>query len=522
MYFISLENFSLPGSLKEETKINRINEYFTKYDIQAAYIETFVTYNANTAKGWLINEKDLLLINLYSQGAQTNRAFDRRSTSDQNIKHYFPENLFTIDRTDFRSIKVWHYADMPTGHIYSHVMGTNFLECAERREMYVYALNSKAFNINTISDHGLIQGNGYFHIYTNTCYFNDETTDIRNIKPTVKLPSSLFGINAPYRPMGFEPAPNAEYNIVENGVTIAQLFDNKLVILFPFMVTNNVPEYAEFICQILTRVSTHYNKTLPQMDENFIKHIRMKSLNKRVAELKTIANRCQNDIHGVQNQLGDLMKKYLSSSQEASVLEMSINSKSSDEMLAYTKELETLKNLPRIESIGVSRDKKRVMVDTDMIYIEHTSQKTFHEIGKFRITISLDASISESVKFLNRTRKGIDNCNHPHVDQNGKPCMGTFAEMLPSVMSNGDIQVMITACMNYLESVNYSDQWGRRIECFPVVDRDTKKILDNAGAERYRAFADNRFVKPKDYEPDGVHKKYKNNQTTTATVATAA
>ena len=112
---------------------------------------------------------------------------------------------------------------------------------------------------------------------------------------------------------------------------------------------------------------------------------------------------------------------------------------------------------PSIENIEFTDT--TIQVFTKNIYIKHKS--LVYDIGKFCIKLNVDYYSGDyrtydAVIFLNLTRH-IQRYQHPHIDSDGRPCLGNIQECLPSMIGAKQFTAAINVAIQYLKSYSEND-----------------------------------------------------------------
>ena len=146
-------------------------------------------------------------------------------------------------------------------------------------------------------------------------------------------------------------------------------------------------------------------------------------------------------------------------------------------------EIMKLGNVKRIE---FDADNRELYVFTKMIYIKVGKFK--YRIGEFKITLHCPSKSQLQTSCNIRTPKFINltpgckrrsywgyNCNHPHVDKDGSPCLGN-ARSIYECIQEFDIFGATVLALEYLQSVNTADAAGKYITSWDIVDEDDNVI----------------------------------------------
>jgi hypothetical protein len=112
-----------------------------------------------------------------------------------------------------------------------------------------------------------------------------------------------------------------------------------------------------------------------------------------------------------------------------------------------------------------------IKVFTTHIYITPDKHPDTYDIGEFEMKIS--PAGEEKIKFFNLTRKGKgDNYNvhHPHVREDGSPCLGNIKAMLNKLFEAGNYIGVAQLGIQFLNHANLGDKMGIGIlEYWPKV-----------------------------------------------------
>jgi|CXWL01.1.fsa_nt_gi hypothetical protein len=127
----------------------------------------------------------------------------------------------------------------------------------------------------------------------------------------------------------------------------------------------------------------------------------------------------------------------------------------------YGREFDKLSVLPKV--VEVLAEGGLIKVFTETLYCVDPRSKKNHEIGRFQI----DINPSGKVQWKNLTRV-VDGFYAPHVKASGTACLGTMTEIIPELAGNYEFAALAMVCVQFIESVNVDDDWGRRIHMWPV------------------------------------------------------
>ena len=125
-------------------------------------------------------------------------------------------------------------------------------------------------------------------------------------------------------------------------------------------------------------------------------------------------------------------------------------------------EWEKLRSHPRLADTEVRSS--TVDPDQEALYLRTADDLRLHRsdtgesrwLGAFEIELTI-ATGAIKLRNLNTRRGGRD---HPHVvDQ--RPCFGGHSDAFAQLMSNGDLFVLYELLIQYIETLNLEDEYGR-------------------------------------------------------------
>jgi hypothetical protein len=333
----------------------------------------------------------------------------------------------------------------------------------------------------TISDqvgpHGCFSNaqRGYLNIAVGGRPYNARTSR------TVKLPETVFGVAVPFRPMGY-PAVTSEHvlNITDGETVIAQYYpsgvgggqyeDVKLLnILFPIN-WNSVPQFQQLLARIidqLTRLTTTSGNVL---DLDQLVRIKMATTRQTQRHLERATSQLESRVQSLASEYYAAGKELNDKKAQLTVYKAGIADPSVFKETAG-RELEMIKAIPAITKMTVDSSGKKVVFNTEELHCLNPKTKKTHIIGRFRITINMEANgLDDAITWRNLDRRGSDQHHAPHVNSSGRACLGNMTEMLPEVLASGDIGVIALLAIQFIQSVNIDDPWGRKIASFPVIE----------------------------------------------------
>lgn len=110
-----------------------------------------------------------------------------------------------------------------------------------------------------------------------------------------------------------------------------------------------------------------------------------------------------------------------------------------------------------------------LVVTTETLYCTDPRTGIVHDIGAFDIHIPLRSGNYE-IRWHNRTRRvrgGNGDMMAPHVNADGRGCLGNTADVFPVLIKQRQFAAVVEAAIAFVESVNVNDQWGKHISNWP-------------------------------------------------------
>jgi len=123
-----------------------------------------------------------------------------------------------------------------------------------------------------------------------------------------------------------------------------------------------------------------------------------------------------------------------------------------DQGITENKGVEFDKLMANPDIVRIFIDDNYFTVWTRPIYIKYNNK--IYDVGEFKIVLAINPT-EFIVKMRNLTRK-IKGYAHPHIRNNGRPCLGNIQECLPQMIAARQFAAAIFVCIQYLKSVNDS------------------------------------------------------------------
>jgi len=206
--------------------------------------------------------------------------------------------------------------------------------------------------------------------------------------------------------------------------------------------------------------SVYKDLTLPEL-VNYAKR-------QRFLELKGEADKIRRDIQEAEKLLRGSITTYIDLCNDGGL----------DVETVVAQALEKLSDMEKVEKFELT-ERGELVVFTNHIFCKpRETDRDIRHIGKFKITIVINKKYSNTtIKYYNLTRK-LSGYHSPHVPHHGAPCWGEATRMLKSLYESFMIPELVVVLIQFVESVNLEDAWGKRIWDWPKVSKaEMNKLL---------------------------------------------
>ena len=269
--------------------------------------------------------------------------------------------------------------------------------------------------------------------------------------------------------------------IMDGEVAVAELLPNALYIHHSLFCCNTAEALAAFQAILDRALVMHAldDKERAKLHRKALRQLRQRQ-DKLLAEVveRSIPKRLKRDagkIEQAEARSAQLLKEYFDAEREAFVLRSTLHSRSraAEQFVSEIKKLQSglVYKVERV-AIGPQDRARHIDVFTDVIYARDQRSSKLHRIGKFQIRFMLEQPPDDHwARFTNLDGQPAGRNQHaPHVDGNGRPCLGTIKRELPGYIANYEIEAATTLAIAFLESVDVTDAWGQNIIYFPIVE----------------------------------------------------
>ena len=269
--------------------------------------------------------------------------------------------------------------------------------------------------------------------------------------------------------------PNRRYFQIDNqypgceyGGNIFSLFvrDNSQTI---FVYNEIFTWISEFINSVNSEDNSEQGNAIDSIKATIVESVE-KEINNQLSLIDDISERISN----VQEELKQLLKNKREAEQKLRTL----SSNKQKKIESFMSIIANGTKIKGVKSVSLLDNCTKINIETDNVYVKSMGY-TFY-MGRYLATVHLNDT---RVSFTNlepehrRRSYWSGNDMHPHISNNGTPCLGNIAESIMVAIKNVDIKSMCVIILSYLSSVNPGDAAGKFLTNWDVVD-ETGKIID--------------------------------------------
>lgn len=143
------------------------------------------------------------------------------------------------------------------------------------------------------------------------------------------------------------------------------------------------------------------------------------------------------------------------------VAQLEMIDRAGEQQIDYDAQWEELSNHPRVKRLGM--EDNYFTIYTDLITITSPESGESWPLGEMCIKLPPPGQYDIRIRNLtNRMQDGEGSRDHPHVVNEG-PCFGDIGQLVEELNARGDIPGLFEVLIQYLESYNPADSWGRAI-----------------------------------------------------------
>ena len=152
------------------------------------------------------------------------------------------------------------------------------------------------------------------------------------------------------------------------------------------------------------------------------------------------------------------------------------------------KEIKCIKEHELVKDVLYKPIKGELIIYTKELYMQHPKDKDDRRfLGEMKIELNVN---NYSVRLFNETecRKGYwgDDCNHPHVSEEGEPCLGNSGDMLAECKITNDLYIAFLTVLGFLQQFDPMDTAGEYYVCWDRVDEEGN-VIEKGLEDKYYA-----------------------------------
>lgn len=231
-----------------------------------------------------------------------------------------------------------------------------------------------------------------------------------------------------------------------------------------------VCKYKDFKT-VYKELGEKYNKNTREIIKNINIEYLTKEIDKnkeeRIEECKNNINRLEQEFEVLKNRIYSIPKAIQNS-------RVTIDALEKDTFYAdkTRKELENIENHAMVEDVDYT-EVGSINVYTKDIYCYDENDNRYY-IGKMLIKVPLMKDKDTKIFNLNNKRDAYwgEQSNHPHVNEDGRPCLGTAMAMIAEFQANSEYFAIFITLLNYCQSCDIYDIAGASVVAWDRVDEE--------------------------------------------------
>ena len=142
------------------------------------------------------------------------------------------------------------------------------------------------------------------------------------------------------------------------------------------------------------------------------------------------------------------------------------------------KDIKYIKEHELVKEVCYKPALEKLVIRTKTLYMQHPEDENDRRLlGEMKIVLDVN---NYDVSMFNETecRKGYwgNGCNHPHVSEDGDPCLGNSSDMLAECKLNNDLYIAFLTILGFLQQFDTSDVAGEYYVCWDRVDEEGNVI----------------------------------------------
>lgn len=143
-------------------------------------------------------------------------------------------------------------------------------------------------------------------------------------------------------------------------------------------------------------------------------------------------------------------------------------------------DFETIAAMEKVGWFWVDQASRRLFVITDILYYEHPTTGQLHELGRFKIDISMESQIQSvngkktfGFRLFNLTRQ-VENQQAPHIPRDGIADLGIAALYLPEYLAKQEFAAIVDLAIQYIEAGPLNDKGLEMLGKWPLAKNEKR------------------------------------------------
>lgn len=300
----------------------------------------------------------------------------------------------------------------------------------------------------------------------------------RNTLRNAEVPPVLFNHQVMCTDLAFVPTYHEMLldTLCEGEYAVAQLFENDLYILHDAIHWGHENEVA-LLKHILAWAADAYDITPEERQRRIEERRREVALRNRNTYIEWVKGRDETRLNEAKRMLDQAVRNAENArlalvraiaQQHEWQQNLDVAQRARPDPARFGREYDKLLDHPDITSVEFNPNSGMFTIGTRNIYAYSQKHETWHDIGEFNIQVGQQGEI----KFLNLTRRvdGLrERMNHPHVWNSGEACLGNFAEIAATLVSQREYGTLFTMAIEFLKTANEADSAGQFLYRWPEV-----------------------------------------------------
>ncbi len=273
----------------------------------------------------------------------------------------------------------------------------------------------------------------------------------------VKMPDYYWNSPSPKKTTVFSPSPLGVPIITPEGYAVGELV-GRVVYVYSELIQSGTSEEALLWANFLIET----RKLLLQLSVSGAREAALEEMFawECTRQFKLLEEQSPPSI----NQLRSDAESFASGLRAAIASQRSMYEQMAAPWMGLGEEFDAIMAIPKIVDVTVKDN--QVVVTTKTLYCKDTRNNVNHTIGNFKIIIP--AASSDGLRWFNQaTFSRPGGMNAPHVDAEGKACLGNMKEVFSKLLAERQYAAAVEAAIAFIEAANTDDTWGKNIDKWP-------------------------------------------------------